>query len=136
MSRTRRERGAAAVEMAIILPLLLLVIGGLVDFGRAYYLNVTATSAAREGARMVAMGYTTAQANARITAAMPTNMQFTTVLVACPNAAETGSATVTITNGAGANQFHWMVLNVMPSFFGGSVPLPTLSSKGSMRCNG
>ncbi len=47
--------------MAIVLPLLLLVVGGLVDFGRAYYINVVITNAAREGARMVAMGYTTAR---------------------------------------------------------------------------
>ena len=136
MTRSRRERGAAAVEMAIILPLLLLVIGGLVDFGRAYYLNVVTTSAAREGARMVALGCTSGQASARVTAAMPTNIAYTTTQVACPNGAETGSATVTVTNGAGATQFHWMVLNVIPSFFGGSVPVPTIRSTGSMRCNG
>ena len=64
-SVARRERGAAAVEMAIVLPLLLLVVGGLVDFGRAYYLNSVITNAAREGARMVAMSYTTAQADAQ-----------------------------------------------------------------------
>ena len=55
--------------MAIVLPMLLLVVGGLVDFGRAYYLNVVITNAAREGARMVAMSYTTGQADVRVTQA-------------------------------------------------------------------
>ena len=70
----RRERGAAAVEMAIVLPLLLLVIGGLVDFGRAFYLNSVITNASREGARMLAMNYTPAEANTRVTAALGTSL--------------------------------------------------------------
>lgn len=136
----RKERGAAAVEMAIVLPLLLLIIGGIVDFGRAYYLNSVITNASREGARMVAMGYTVPEANARVGQAAPAtstggltvNRAFTT----CPNAAGVATATVSIPSGPANNQFHWLVLNVVPSFFGGSVPVPNLSATGSMRCNG
>lgn len=47
----RDDRGAAAVEFALLLPVLILVIGGIVDFGRAYFENVILTNAAREGAR-------------------------------------------------------------------------------------
>lgn len=133
MSRRPRERGAAAVEMAIILPLLLLVIGGLVDFGRAYYYKSVSANAAREGARMVAMGYTTAEATTRINSAvgtLPTGMSTTKSYATCPNFGNAGTATVTVTG------FSWTVLNVIPSFFGGSVPVPVLSSTGSMRCNG
>lgn len=46
-----RERGAVAVEMAIVLPLLLLILGGIVDFGRAYFTQIVLANAAREGAR-------------------------------------------------------------------------------------
>ena len=135
MSRTRRERGAAAVEMAIILPVLLLVIGGIVDFGRAFYYSVVTTSAAREGARMLALGYTTTQADARVTAAMPGPMTYTRTPAAavCPNAAETATYSITITNGAAANQFHWLVLSLLPQR---AVPVPTIRATGSMRCNG
>ena len=135
-----KERGAAAVEMAIVLPLLLLVIGGLVDFGRAFYLNAVITNASREGARMVAMNYSTATANTRVdaaaTSAMLGGLTKTVTYTTCPNAAGAATATVSIPTGAANNQFHWLVLNVIPSFFGGSVPIPNLSATGSMRCNG
>jgi Flp pilus assembly protein TadG len=40
--------------MAIVLPLLLLVVFGVIDFGRAYNERILVTSAAREGARVAA----------------------------------------------------------------------------------
>ncbi len=46
-----RERGAAAVEFAIILPVLLLVMFGIVEFGTLMYDQIMVTNAAREGAR-------------------------------------------------------------------------------------
>jgi Flp pilus assembly protein TadG len=70
LAKGRRERGAVAVEMAIILPLLLLVVGGIVDLGRLAFTQNVITNAAREGARMRALGYTTAQATTRIDQAM------------------------------------------------------------------
>lgn len=49
------DRGAAAVEFALVLPLLLLLVFGIIDFGRALNAQVTITQAAREGARLVAL---------------------------------------------------------------------------------
>ncbi|WP_306843249.1 TadE/TadG family type IV pilus assembly protein [Paenarthrobacter nicotinovorans] len=51
------ERGAAAVELALILPLLLLILFGIMEFGRAYNVQVSLTQAAREGARYAAVHY-------------------------------------------------------------------------------
>ncbi len=53
--RWRSERGAAAVETAIVLPMLLLVIFGIIDFGRALDAKIQLTQAAREGARVAAL---------------------------------------------------------------------------------
>jgi Flp pilus assembly protein TadG len=50
--RERDERGAALVEFALVLPLLLVVIAGIVDFGFAFQRYEVLTNAAREGARL------------------------------------------------------------------------------------
>jgi Flp pilus assembly protein TadG len=49
------DRGAAAVEFALLLPLLVLLIFGMIDFGRAINAQITITQAAREGARVLAL---------------------------------------------------------------------------------
>jgi Flp pilus assembly protein TadG len=51
----RSERGAAAVETAIVLPILLLLCFGIIDFGRALDAKIQLTQAAREGARVAAL---------------------------------------------------------------------------------
>ena len=45
------EKGAAAVEFAIILPLLLLLILLMIDFGRLLFVEISLNSASREAAR-------------------------------------------------------------------------------------
>jgi Flp pilus assembly protein TadG len=50
------ERGASAVEFAIILPILIMLIFGIVQFGIAYNKYIAVTHAVREGARLAAVG--------------------------------------------------------------------------------
>jgi Flp pilus assembly protein TadG len=54
-ARRPLERGAAAVEMAIILPVLLLILVGILEFGREYSKYQILQGAAREGARLAAV---------------------------------------------------------------------------------
>ena len=49
--RVAHERGAAAVEFALVLPVLLAVLTGVVDMGLALYDKAVLTHASREGAR-------------------------------------------------------------------------------------
>lgn len=48
----RDERGQAIVETALVLPILILVLLGLFDFGRAVYAFNAISNAARDGARL------------------------------------------------------------------------------------
>ena len=45
------ERGVAAVEFAIVFPLMLLLMFGIIEFGTMMYDQIMVTNAAREGAR-------------------------------------------------------------------------------------
>jgi Flp pilus assembly protein TadG len=49
-TRSARRRGAVAAELALILPLLVLLVLGTVDFGRFAYTYIAVTNAARAGA--------------------------------------------------------------------------------------
>jgi Flp pilus assembly pilin Flp len=53
--RRADERGAAAVEFALVLPILLLLVFGIVEFGLAFNRWITVTHAAREGVRVYAL---------------------------------------------------------------------------------
>lgn len=51
------ERGAQVVEFAIILPIFLMLVMGMIDFGRGYFSWIIITNGAREGARAAAVGH-------------------------------------------------------------------------------
>ena len=111
------------VEMAIVLPVLLLLVFGIIDFGRLYNTQVTLTHAAREGIRDYAIFQDPVQAEnvARqaVTSFDPTPMVITT------SACDPGQpATMTIT---------------YP--FDSSIPflgegIITIRAEGVMRCGG
>lgn len=57
-ARWRSERGNALVEFAFVLPLLLVIFAGIVDFGMLLQRYEVVTNAAREGARIAVLpGY-------------------------------------------------------------------------------
>lgn len=47
----RTDAGQALAEFALVLPVLLLLIAGIVEFGRAFHIQQVVTDASREGAR-------------------------------------------------------------------------------------
>lgn len=51
----RREDGAAMVEMAFVLPIFLLLVWGVIDFGRLLFTANSMATAVREGARYAAV---------------------------------------------------------------------------------
>lgn len=57
-----KRRGVAAVEFAVVLPLFLLLLAGIIEFGQAFRIQHTLSSASRLGARSaVVNGATTSQ---------------------------------------------------------------------------
>jgi Flp pilus assembly protein TadG len=54
-----RRRGAALVETAIVLPIFLIIIVGIVEFGRALMVAQLLNNAAREGTRVASMAGST-----------------------------------------------------------------------------
>jgi Flp pilus assembly protein TadG len=75
--RSNRRRGQAMVEFALVIPIFMLVLSGILDFGFALFSRMTVINAARDGARAAIMvepgGYGTiplvAQTNAVASAA-------------------------------------------------------------------
>ena len=60
------ERGASAVEFAIIISLLFIVLFGIIQFGIAYNRYQGLQAAAREGARVASVGDTPANVDSRV----------------------------------------------------------------------
>lgn len=126
----RRDRGAAAVEFALLLPLLLLLIFGIIDFGRALNAQITLTQAAREGARLAALGEPNVVSG---TQAAATGLSPVAVSVtSCPVNAGTGAnATVKV-----SYTFSFVTpLSALSGLFGSALPSTlTLTAQGVMPC--
>ena len=78
LRRGRGQEGAAAVEFAIVLPLLMLLLAGFFDFGWLFYWNHSATNASRAGARYAVQakligGISTPYTDAEITTLVKNN---------------------------------------------------------------
>ena len=111
--RMRSERGAALVEAAMIMPLIMLISVGIFEFGRAYQSSQVLTNAAREGARLAVLeGRTDAEVRARVNkyvtdggliSLSDANIQVNRTV---PLAGSTTASTVTITY-----PYTFMVLN-------------------------
>ena len=124
MSAKRRDRGAAAVEFALVVPVLIMLVLGIIEFGRAYQVQTMVSAAAREGARTMALQNDPDTARATTRSYFPA-LDLTDAQIAISPATCTTdeAATVTITRPYG----------FITGFFGAEV---TMRGVGSMRCGG
>jgi Flp pilus assembly protein TadG len=127
----RRDRGATAVEMAIVLPVLLMIVFGVIDFGRMYNAQVTLTEAAREGARVRALGAATrtADTQAKVNVVVD-GMTVSTASTGC-GSGEPTDATVTVTYNFTFVTPFAAIAGMFGSKPGGGM---TLTGKGVMGC--
>lgn len=128
------DRGAVAVEFALLLPVLLLIVFGIIDFGRALNAQITLTQAAREGARLAALGDTTGQVQSRATAAA-TGLSNVTVTVVSACAAGAGAQGLDAEVRTSYSFSFVTPIGAIASLFGSSLGSPiTLIAQGVMPC--
>jgi Flp pilus assembly protein TadG len=126
----RTERGATAVEFALIVPLLIVLVLGIAEFGRAFQVQGTLSAAAREGVRLMALQNDAAAARAAVrNAASSLNPRITDAQIvitpsSCP-VLDGGSTSVRLTIN--------YPMPYLTGFFGSGVGL---TGTGVMRCNG
>ncbi len=126
------ERAAAAVEFALVLPLLLLLIMGTIDFARAYNAHISLSGAAREGARVLALSSgDPVQTTKDAAPSLPAD-EITVTATACPNPGDPARVEASY-------QFSYItpISGLMTLFGGSSLSSPlTLTGIGVMRCSG
>lgn len=128
-----RQSGAAAVELALVLPILLVLVFGIIDFGRAYNAKISLTQAAREGARVRALGGDAAATTSRVQLAagfLPAASVSVAPGPACPpNPSPTDVVTVT----ASITFTYATPVGALAGFAAGPI---TLTGRAVMRCLG
>ncbi|MGH9354565.1 MAG: TadE/TadG family type IV pilus assembly protein [Terriglobia bacterium] len=134
----QRERGAALLEFAFALPLLLIMVAGIYDFGSVYTLKDKMTNAAREGARIATnqppdlasnqcnVGGTTYNAPCSVSLAMLAVQSYLSAA---------GLTTCGIgTNAAAAGNFVWTYSSASPGC--GANPILTVERSLQISANG
>ena len=117
-----------------MLPVLLLIVFGIIDFGRALNAQIELTGAAREGVRLAALGYPDAAIQARVAAAAPELSGVTvTVAASCaPGAGPAANAQVDV-----SYSFTFITpIGAVANYIGGSslgAPI-VLTAQGVMPC--
>jgi len=129
---SRGERGQGMVEFVLVLPIFLLLLFAIIDFGMGFHAWLTVTNSAREGARLGAVRGTQAQ--------IVTRVQDTS------DSLDQSNMTITVTNAQGTPgssvivdvDYDYTLItpldNILGIISGGSVgPSVTFSSTADMR---
>lgn len=138
------ENGAASVEFALLIPILLLIIFGLIDFARMGFVQVSLLSASNEAVRLSVLYPTGAVPTGAITnivtasapgaarvATLSNTSQLTIQPVACSSTLRDENTSVTV-----STTFNWLLPVELLSFFSSSPGLTafTIRATGVARC--
>lgn len=138
--RFRDERGQELIEFALVLPLLLLIVLGILDFGFLFQRYEVVTNAAREGARVrVLPGYTHADAEARVTQFLAaSDLTATPTVPDVPlTAVDIGGKCMTLATVTVRYPHSYLFLGPLITFFsGGAFTRTELSATTTMRYEG
>jgi len=135
------ERGAQIIEAALVLPLLLLVVLGILDFGVLFWRFESVTNAAREGARVAILsGYTATDVEDRVEqylddAGLSGTTAVTTVVA--PVGVPVGGACITLTGATVSYPHDFFLVGALVGYFGGtSLTSTSLNATSMMRYEG
>jgi Flp pilus assembly protein TadG len=131
------ERGQSIIEMALVLPLLLLVVVGIIDFALMFQRYEVLTNAAVEGARVAILpGYSSADAQARViqyatNGGIPGTVTANVQQVSLPGA---GGGTWPGTQVTATHTYNYQFIGPIVGLFSGSfAPSVQLTARSTMR---
>ena len=152
-SSSRSESGAAAVEFAIVVPVLLLLLFGIFDYGRFFLVQMALTSGAQEGVRASVLGQSASNTYSAAINSVPTavvalgvltdaatcdpiSAQYSNCLtsdgsnVYCASNPATGVTSVNLTL-----SFSWIAAGAL-WFFNSPIQPQTVTTTAKAKCNG
>jgi len=127
----RSEAGQSLVEFSLVLPIMLLLLFALVDFGRAFHAWLVVTNSAREGARVAAVQKPEADVLARIDQTI-SGLDSSKLAVQLTNVQGTRGETVEVELAYGF-QYVTPIGGILSFVSGGNLATPTIGASASMR---
>jgi Flp pilus assembly protein TadG len=140
--RGLRARGQASVELALSLPLLLMMFLVVVETGRAFYIAISVANAARAGVQYGSQSLTTANDNAGMQTAAdndaPNIAGMTAVATHFCQCSDGSASTCLATDCSGSHRLVYTQVNTSASYsplinFMGILPAMTVPGKAIMR---
>lgn len=135
MKRPSYDRGAVAVEFALIVPVLILLLLGIMEFGRAYNAQLSLTHAARESVRTLAISNTPGDAVDKAIHETPTLLPKLTSSNVAVSYADSVSPYTARSSCAKDRDAIITITYTLQTLTGLAGPF-TLTGKGVMRCAG
>jgi Flp pilus assembly protein TadG len=134
-ARWQSERGAELIEFAIVVPLLILMLAAIMDFGMLFRSYEVVTNAAREGARVgVLPGYANADVTSRVDQYMVAAGLTGTYTVNVANVSVTTTANTFAAKSVTVNYtYQPFILAPVSALFGGSFGAVPLIAGSVMR---
>jgi Flp pilus assembly protein TadG len=135
--RTSSETGAELIEFALVFPLLLLVMLGIIDFGFLFQRYEVVTNAAREGARIATLpGYATADVQTRVNQYLNSGgltAALATTTVGAPQQLPVGGQCITVRAVTVAYPHEFSFVGGIGGLFGSAFSTATLQATATMR---
>lgn len=134
---SKGERGSQLIEFALVFPMLLLVMLGIIDFGFLFQRYEVLTNAAREGARVAVLpGYSTTDVQTRVSQYLVAGGLTTTITPPAVSAATSsiGGSCMTLTTVTVIYPHTFLFLGPIVGLMGGSgFTSKTLQATATMR---